>query len=182
MYGRKTWHSTTYRDTVWECNHRKAGHTKCRCRHIYAEELDTAVRNSMQRLLQTHKHIIADCADLLEQTLGAVPAEARSALKDIAQGKLNIQIDALMIRILIFKMVVTPKQNLVVHFLDGSTYRHRLGATPRGTRLYNTKRDHSQILALYAEGCSAKEISQGLGVSENTVRSFLRRKKESTLE
>ncbi|MDY4970826.1 MAG: sigma factor-like helix-turn-helix DNA-binding protein, partial [Lachnospiraceae bacterium] len=73
-------------------------------------------------------------------------------------------------------------QTLVIHFLDGTTYRHRLGATPRGARLYNTKRDHSQILALYAEGCSAKEISQGLGVSENTVRSFLRRKKESTLE
>lgn len=159
-YGRKTWHSTTYRDTAWECNRKKAGHTKCRCRHIYVEELDTAVRNSMQRLLQTHKHIIADCADLLEQTLGAISAEARSALKDIAQGKLNIQIDDLMIRILISEMLVTPKQNLVVHFLDGTTYRHRLGATPRGTRLYNTKRDHSQMLALSAKGCSAKEISQ----------------------
>lgn len=167
-YGRKTWHSTTYRDTVWECNHKKAGHTKCRCRHIYAEELDTAVRNSMQRLLQTHKHIIADCADLLEQTLGAVPAKARPALKDIAQGKLDIQIDALMIRILISEMLVTPKQNLVVRFLDGSTYRHRLGATPRGTRLYNTKRDHSQILTLSAKGCSAKEISQRLEISVNT--------------
>lgn len=181
-YGRKTWHSTTYRDTVWECNRKKAGHTKCRCRHIYAEELDTAVRNSMQRLLQTHKHIIADCADLLEQTLGAISAEARSALKDIAQGKLNIQIDALMIRILISEMLVTPKQNLVVHFLDGSTYRHRLGATPRGTRLYNTKRDHSQILTLSAKGCSAKEISQRLEISVNTVRSFLRRKRESPPE
>lgn len=181
-YGRKTWHSTTYRDTVWECNRKKAGHTKCRCRHIYVEELDTAVRNSMQHLLQTHKHIIADCADLLEQTLGAISAEARSALKDIAQGKLNIQIDALMIRILISEMLVTPKQNLVVHFLDGTTYRHRLGATPRGTRLYNTKRDHSQMLALSAKGCSAKEISQRLEISVNTVRSFLRRKRESQSE
>lgn len=90
-------------------------------------------------------------------------------MKDIAHGKLNIQIDALMIRILIFKMVVTPKQNLVVHFLDGSTYRHRLGATPRGTRLYNTKRDHSQMLALSAKGYSAKEISQRLEISVNTV-------------
>ena len=80
-----------------------------------------------------------------------------------------------MIGILIRKMVVTPKQTLVIHYLDGTTYRHRLGATPRGARLYNTKRDHSQILALYAEGCSAKEIAQRLGISVNTVRSFLRR-------
>lgn len=178
----KTWHSTTYRDTVWECNRKKAGHTKCRCRHIYVEELDTAVRNSMQRLLQTHKHIIADCADLLEQTLGAISAEARSALKDIAQGKLNIQIDALMIRILISEMLVTPKQNLVVHFLDGSTYRHRLGATPRTNRIYNAQQIHEQMLALSAKGCSAKEISQRLGISVNTVRSFLRRKRESQPE
>lgn len=181
-YGRKTWHSTTYRDTVWECNHRKAGHTKCRCRHIYAKELDTAVRSSLQHLLQTHKHIIADCADLLEQTLGNVPIEARSALKDIAQGKLDIQIDVLMIRILISEMLVTPKQNLVVRFLDGSTYRHRLGATPRTNRIYNAQQIHEQMLALSAKGCSAKEISQRLGISVNTVRSFLRRKRESQPE
>ena len=100
---------------------------------------------------------------------------ARSVLNDIAHGKLDIQIDGLMISILIRKMVVTPKQTLVIHFLDGTTYRHRLGVTPRGTRLYNTQRDHSRMLVLYAEGCSAKEISQRLGISVNTVRSFLRR-------
>lgn len=53
--------------------------------------------------------------------------------------------------------------------------RHLLGATPRGTRLYNTQRDHSRMLALCAEGCSAKEISRQLGIGVNTVRSFLRR-------
>lgn len=127
----------------------------------------------MQHLLQTHKHIIADCADLLGQMLGIVSAEARSALQDIAQGKLNIRIDGLMIRILISKMVVTPKQNLVVHFLDGTTYRHRLGATPRTKRLYNAQQIHEQMLALSAKGCSAKEISQRLEISVNTVRSFL---------
>ena len=174
-YGRKTWHSTTYRDAVWECNGKKAGRTKCKCRHIYAEELDTAIRRSMHHLLKTHQNIIPDCVDVLSQALGEISSDARSVLNDIARGKLDIRIDGLMIGILIRKMVVTPKQTLVIHFLDGTTYRHRLGATPRGARLYNTKRDHSQILALYAEGCSAKEISQRLGISVNTVRSFLRR-------
>ena len=47
-YGRKTWHSTTYNDTVWECNSRKNGRTKCRCRHIYAEELDGTVKKYAQ--------------------------------------------------------------------------------------------------------------------------------------
>ena len=174
-YGRKTWRSTTYRDAVWECNSKKAGRTKCKCRHIYAEELDTAIRRSMHHLLKIHQNIIPDCADLLSQALEEISLDARSVLRDIAHGKLDIQIDGLMISILIRKMVVTPKHNLVIHFLDGSTYRHRLGATPRGTRLYNTQRDHSRMLALNAEGCSAKEISQQLGISVNTVRSFLRR-------
>lgn len=174
-YGRKTWHSTTYRDAVWECNGKKAGRTKCKCRHIYTEELDTSIRRSMHHLLKTHQNIIPDCADMLSQALGEISSDARSVLNDIAHGKLDIQIDGLMIGILIRKMVVTPNQTLVIHFLDGTTYRHRLGATPRGARLYNTKRDHSQILALYTEGCSAKEISQRLGISVNTVRSFIRR-------
>ena len=174
-YGRKTWHSTTYRDAVWECNSKKAGRTKCKCRHIYAEELDTAIRRSMHHLLKTHQIIIPDCADLLSQAPGEISSNARSVLNDIARGELDIQIDGLMIGILIRKMVVTPKQTLVIHFLDGTTYRHRLGATPRGTRLYNTQRDHSRMLALRAEGCSAKEISRQLGISVNTVRSFLRR-------
>lgn len=174
-YGRKTWHSTTYRDAVWECISKKAGRAKCKCRHIYAEELDAALRRSVNHLLKTHKNIIPDCADLLSQAPGEISSDARSVLNDIARGKLDIQIDGLMIGILIRKMVVTPKQTLVIHFLDGTTYRHRLGATPRGTRLYNTQRDHSRMLALYAEGRSAKEISQRLGISVNTVRSFLRR-------
>ena len=146
-----------------------------KCRPIYAEELDTAIRRSMHHLLKTHQNIIPDCADMLSQALREISSDARSVLNDIAHGKLDIQIDGLMIGILIRKMVVTPKQNLVIHFLDGSTYRHRLGATPRGTRLYNTQRDRSRMLALRAEGCSAKEISRQLGISVNTVRSFLRR-------
>ncbi len=174
-YGRKTWHSTTYCDSVWECNEKKAGRTKCKCRHIYADELDTAVRQAMHHLMKAHRGIVSDCASLLEQILGYITPDAQSTLDDIARGKLDIQIDGLMVRILIRKMLVTPKQTLVIHFLDGSTYRHRLGNTPKGTRLYNTQRDHSRILALYAAGCSAREISQRLGISVNTVRSFLRR-------
>lgn len=134
-----------------------------------------AIRRSVHHLLKIHKNIIPDCADLLSQALEEISSDARSVLNDIAHGKLDIQFDGLMIGILIRKMVVTPKQTLVIHFLDGTTYRHRLGVTPRGTRLYNAQRDHSRMLALYAEGCSAKEISQQLGISVNTVRSFLRR-------
>ena len=125
--------------------------------------------------MKVHEDILNMCSNLLEHTLGGITPDIRSALDDIVRGKPDIHIDGLMIRILIRQMVVTSKQTLVIHFLDGSVYRHRLGATTRGKRLYNTQRDHSRILALYAAGCSAKEISQHLGISVNTVRSFLRR-------
>ncbi len=175
-YGQKVWHSTSYRDIVWECNNKKSGHTKCKCRHIYARELDSAVRRSVSNLLKKYNNILADCADLLEQTLGSITKDAQSALDDIARGKLDIQIDGLMVCILIRQMVVTPKQTLVIHFLDGSTYRHRLGNTPRGTRFINKQREHSQILALHAEGYTPAEIARRLGISAGTVRSYLWRK------
>jgi len=64
-YGRKTWNFTTYQDTVWECNNKKAGRTKCKCRHIYAEKLNAAICRSVHHLLKTRENIIPDCAELL---------------------------------------------------------------------------------------------------------------------
>ena len=90
-YGRKTWHSTTYKDTVWECNSRKTGRTKCRCRHIYDEELDTAVRRAMRHLMKTHERILTECVCLLGHTLGCITPNVQSALGDIAQSGLNIR-------------------------------------------------------------------------------------------
>ncbi len=172
-YGRKIWHSTTYHNAVWECDNRKAGLTKCKCRHIYEKELDTAIRRSLRHLLKTHREITPDCAELLDQTLGGTTEDAQSAIDDIARGKLDIQIDGLMVSILIRKMVVTPGQTMVIHFLDGSSYRHRLGNTPKGTRLINKQREHSQMLVLSAEGYTPTEIARRLGISANTVRSYL---------
>lgn len=100
----------------------------------------------MWHLMKTYTGCLAECASLLDNTLGCITADAQSALDDIARGKLDIQIDDLMIRILIRKMVVTPKQTLVIHFLDGSTYRHRLGATPpRNTALQYTAGSQSDV-------------------------------------
>ena len=46
--------------------------------HIYAEELDAALRRSVNHLLKTHKNIIPDCADLLSQAPGEISSDARS--------------------------------------------------------------------------------------------------------
>lgn len=59
---------------------------------------------------------------------------------------------------MIHKMVVTPKQTLVIHFLDSSTYWHRLGHTPRGTRLYNSQRGHSLIHPYMPKAAKPREF------------------------
>ena len=96
-YWQKTWHSTTYRDAVWECNNKKSGKTACKCRHVYAVQLDAAVRRAMWHLMKTYTGCLAECASLLDNTLGCITADAQSALDDIARGKLDFQIDDLMI-------------------------------------------------------------------------------------
>ncbi len=177
-YGRKVWYSTTYADAVWECNNRKAGRTRCRCRHIYHNDLEATVQQAMYTLLTRYPQVVPDCADLLEQALGSISPEAKDALDSIARGELALQIDDLMIGIVIQKMIVTPDRSLVVYFRDGSTYCFPLGNTPRKARYYYTEQDRSQVLALYAEGCKPKKISKQLGLSAEIVRSILRRYKK----
>ena len=69
----------------------------------------------MCHLIKTNTGCLTECASLLDNTLSCVTADAQSALDDIARSKLDIQIDDLMIRILIRKMVVTSKQTMVIH-------------------------------------------------------------------
>ena len=51
------WHSTTYRNYVWECLPKKQGKTRCRCSHIYAEEMESAIATALQRLYEKNKRI-----------------------------------------------------------------------------------------------------------------------------
>lgn len=75
----------------------------------------------MRHLLKIRGYVTTDCANLLEPTLGCITPDAQSALDKIARGKLDIQIDDLMIRILIRKMVVTLKPLLYTFWTAAPT-------------------------------------------------------------
>ena len=113
------WHSTTYRNYVWECLPKKQGKSKCHCTHIYAEEMKSAIAIALQRLYEKNKRIKGLCAELLS----ALPLNDRegalTALADIKPQ--NIVFDNSAVNVLITKAVVTTDAHIVFYFVDGST-------------------------------------------------------------
>ena len=169
------WHSTTYRNYVWECLPKKQGKTRCRCSHIYAEEMESAIAIALQRLYEKNKRIKVLWAELLS----ALPLNDREGalnkLKHITAH--NVVFDNSAVNVLITKAVVTTDANIVFHFVDGSTYKYRIcGNTPLGQTNMNLRKEyHRKIAELYSQGVSASAIAQTLGLPPNTVRSFIRR-------
>lgn len=174
-YGMILWHSTTYRNYVWECLPKKQGKTRCRCSHIYAEEMESATATALQRLYEKNKRIKGLCAELLS----ALPLNDREgALTALAEMKpQDIVFDNSAVNVLIMKAVVTTDAHIVFHFIDGSTYKYRIcEKTPLGQTNMNPRKEyHRRIAELYSQGISASTIAETLGLSLNTVRSYMRR-------
>lgn len=174
-YGMILWHSTTYRNYVWECLPKKQGKTRCRCSHIYAEEMESATATALQRLYEKNKRIKGLCAELLS----ALPLNDREgALTALAEMKpQDIVFDNSAVNVLIMKAVVTTDAHIVFHFIDGSTYKYRIcEKTPPGQTNMNPRKEyHRRIAELYSQGISASTIAETLGLSLNTVRSYMRR-------
>lgn len=171
-YGMILWHSTTYRNYVWECLPKKQGKTRCRCSHIYAEEMESATATTLQRLYEKNKRIKGLCAELLS----ALPLNDREgALADMKPQ--DIAFDNSAVNVLITKAVVTTDAHIVFHFIDGSTYKYRIcEKTPPGQTNMNLRKEyHRRIAELYSQGISASTIAETLGLSLNTVRSYMRR-------
>ena len=169
------WHSTTYRNYVWECLPKKQGKTRCRCSHIYAEEMESATATALQRLYMRNKRIVELCAELLS----SVPLNDREgALMALADMKpQNITFDNSAANVLIMKAVVATDAYIVFRFIDGSTDKYRIcGNTPLGQTNMNIRKEyHRRIADLYSQGMSASTIAETLGLSLNTVRSYMRR-------
>ena len=169
------WHSTTYRNYVWECLPKKQGKSKCHCTHIYAEEMESATATALQRLYMRNKRIVELCTELLS----ALPLNDReTALTALADMKLqDIAFDNSAVNVLITKAVVTTDAHIVFYFVDGSTYKYRIcGNTPLGQTNMNLRKEyHRRIAELYSQGISASTIAETLGLPPNTVRSYIRR-------
>lgn len=179
-YGRKVWHSTTYHDVVWQCNRKKSGETKCRCKHIYDRELRIATEMALSRLLSRYSDVVSDCTELLHGNISN-PDTKECHLNSELPG--DILFDDVAMRTLITGVKITAGGYAVFAFLDGSSCRYRFKApTPKGVvGMHQRERNHMRILEMHERGVSAKSIAHELGISVNTVRSYLRRHKDIAL-
>ena len=88
FYGSKVWHSTDeYRRTIWRCNNKYAGETKCATPHVTQDALEKAFVQVMQQVLSQKNAILAACHEALDEAFDTTELDkAATRLQDQALG------------------------------------------------------------------------------------------------
>ena len=88
FYGSKVWHSTDeYRRTIWRCNNKYAGETKCATPHVTQEALEKAFVQVMQQVLSQKDAILTACREALDEAFDTTELDkAATRLQDQALG------------------------------------------------------------------------------------------------
>ena len=88
FYGSKVWHSTDeYRRTVWRCNNKYAGETKCATPHVTQETLEKAFVQVMQQVSSQKEEILTACRKALDEAFDTTELDkAATRLQDQALG------------------------------------------------------------------------------------------------
>ena len=88
FYGSKVWHSTDeYRRTIWRCNNKYAGETKCATPHVTQEALEKAFVQVMQQVLSQKDAILAACREALDEAFDTTELDkAATRLQDQTLG------------------------------------------------------------------------------------------------
>lgn len=88
FYGSKVWHSTDeYRRTVWRCNNKYAGETKCTTPHVTQEALEKAFVQVMQRVFSQKDAVLTVCREALDEAFDTAELDkAATRLQDQALG------------------------------------------------------------------------------------------------
>lgn len=86
FYGSKVWGSNTkYRRTIWRCNDKYKGDTKCETRHVTEDELKEQFLKAFNTLIGSRDELLADCR-LAQSTLcdcAAIDTELEEARQEI---------------------------------------------------------------------------------------------------
>ena len=88
FYGSKVWHSTDeYRRTIWRCNNKYAGETKCTTPHVTQEALEKAFVQVIQQMLSQKDEILTACREALDEAFDTAELDrAATRLQDQALG------------------------------------------------------------------------------------------------
>ena len=88
FYGSKVWHSTDeYRRTIWRCNNKYTGETKCTTPHVTQETLEKAFVQVMQQVFSQKEEILTACREALDEAFDTTELDkAATRLQDQALG------------------------------------------------------------------------------------------------
>ena len=88
FYGSKVWHSTDeYRHTIWRCNNKYAGETKCATPHVTQEALEKAFVQVLQQVISQKDEILTACREALNEAFDTTELDkAATRLQDQALG------------------------------------------------------------------------------------------------
>ena len=131
-YGAKRWHSTSYNDLVWQCNHRYEQAEKCKTPHLYDQVLRYAFNATMLHLLGSRPEIIEDCRDYLSAAIRGKKKNARKAEiirfcdSFLMRSPLDITDDETAWAVLVRQVTVKVDRSLIFRFIDGSEFELQL--------------------------------------------------------
>ena len=88
FYGSKVWHSTDeYRRTIWRCNNKYAGETKCTTPHVTQEVLEKAFVQVIQQMLSQKDAVLTVCREALDEAFDTAELDkAATRLQDQVLG------------------------------------------------------------------------------------------------
>ncbi|MBF0746612.1 recombinase family protein [Gemella sp. 19428wG2_WT2a] len=96
-YGRHTWHSSSkYKRHIYRCSYKYKGKEKCKTPHLYQEEIETIVVESINKLIINKQEIIGNLKELINITEQS-QIQTKEEIQEIEQDleRLAIEVDDL---------------------------------------------------------------------------------------
>ncbi len=97
-FGSKVWHSNSkYRRTVWQCNAKFKGESKCATPHLYEQRIKELFLEALGILMENRETVIGDCRAVMEALAdcSAIDAEleAVSSEMEVTAGLIQKLVD-----------------------------------------------------------------------------------------
>ena len=172
-YGRLYWHSTTYNNPVWKCNHKHLHHGGCQTPHMYEVLLIGAFRDIIQILYDNYPEVIDDCIAAINRHCKKL-VSAEDIPSWLPTGYPS-QEERSLWHILIPKVVVQTDGTLVFHVIDGAEIPYILQQTSPRRRRPLSPEERAIVIEAYNNGVPSRVLAERYECSAATIRAIAHR-------
>ena len=171
-YGPRIWHSTTFRDIVWECIYSFRHGRCCRSPHLYECLIIPVFRSVVRVLLDKHLDVWMDCMDTLAHYMD-ITLLTENGIEKLEQTGEPGPTERTAWHLLFPRVMVYPQHKLVFHVVDGSQIRYQMRkTTPRAKRL--TPYEREEVLETYHNGAPIEVLAEQYSVKIDTIRYLIK--------